>query len=93
MGAALRPSNVVVPNGTGPRRKVHKIVKPIVSTPVSANARPDDRDRLVLPEVHVVDVDDVDDREAKAATRTAIGMAPKIAAISATTSAMVSAIR
>ena len=46
---------------------------------------PCDDDRLVLPKVDVVDVNDVDDGHAKAATSTAIGMAPKIAAIRATT--------
>jgi hypothetical protein len=38
-GVALsEPSYVVVPKGTGPRRKVHKMVKPMASTPVRANA-------------------------------------------------------
>ena len=39
------------------------MVKPIVSTPGQPERQPGDRDRLVLPEVHVVEVDDVDDRD------------------------------
>ena len=65
VGAALRRALVGRWCRTAPARgaEVHRIVKTIVSTPGQPEGQPGHRDRFVLPEVHVVDVDDVDDRD------------------------------